>query len=194
MSTELISRKQQAQSDLGFTSEKEQREIDKAINREKKRKKDKYNKRLKIEQSLSYSLVKKISTIMDDYFLDPIIGFIPGIGDIAPSILCIPFLNISIFKVRSLPLTLAIIYNILMDILIGAIPMYIGDIFDFIHKAHKKNRKLIIGFVEDDREVINEVNSKSGKMAVLIILVCIIIYFIISWVAQLGEWIFSLFK
>ena len=34
MSTELISRKQQAQSDLGFTSEKEQREIVKAINRE----------------------------------------------------------------------------------------------------------------------------------------------------------------
>ena len=101
MSTELIRRKQQAQSDLGFTSEKEQREIDTAINREKKRKKDKYNKRLKREQSLSYSLVKKISTIMDDYFLDPIIGFIPGIGDIAPSILCIPFLNISIFKVRS---------------------------------------------------------------------------------------------
>ena len=73
-------------------------------------------KRQQILQSTSYKMLERIAIYMDTYHLDPIIGLIPGIGDLISAILAIPFIYYSLFTLKSIPLTLAIINNILLDI------------------------------------------------------------------------------
>lgn len=195
MTTELHNRRQQAQDDLGLNNSKEQERINNALEKEQLRKQAKEKRRYEIEQSGSYMAVKKISKVMDDWYLDSILGFIlpVGLGDTIPSLLVIPYIYISLAKVHSVPLTLAVIFNILKDMLLGMIPFFIGDIIDVFNKGYKQNMKLIIGFVEDDREVIKKVNEKAFAMALGIVIVCVLIYFCIKMLIGLGNWIFGLF-
>ena len=77
----------------------------------------------------------------------------------------------------------------LRDMLIGMIPFCIGDICDVFHRCYVENSKLIVGFVEDDREIISEVNRKAVWTAILIALFCYLIYLLVGCTIQLAEWI-----
>ena len=164
--------------------------MDKALVKRQKR----IEKRKKIEESTSFQMVKGISKFMDDYFIDPIVGLIPGIGDLFTPIFSLPFLYVSLFKVRSIPLSLAIIFNMLMDTAIGMIPFYIGNIADFFYKGFKKNMHLIVDYVEGDEETINKVNRKAVFMAIIIVVLGIIIYFLIKFIVYLFDSIVSFFS
>ena len=64
----------------------------------------------------SYRIMVKTAKYMDQYYLDPLIGLIPGgVGDVLSSSLAMPFIYYSLCVVRSIPLTLAVIYNVLLD-------------------------------------------------------------------------------
>lgn len=131
------------------------------------------NKRDEIINSKSYKSVVLLSKIMDKYYLDPIIGLFPIIGDIIPLLCSIPAIYVAFVKIKSLPLILAIIYNIIFDATIGMIPFLIGNIVDFYNKAYIKNLKLIVGFINDDKYIIKEVNRKATLFAILIAVVII---------------------
>lgn len=183
-------RRRQAQEDLGLTSQEEHMDIERSIRKEEQRKAEKEMRRMEIEMSSSYRMVQGIAKFMDKYLLDPIIGFfVPGIGDILSSVLVLPFIHVSLFKIKSVPLTLAVIYNVLIDVLIGLIPFYIGDIIDVFNRAYLKNARLITGFVEDDKEVISEVNRKAAWMGFMILVLCVLIYFMVLLVMKLMDWL-----
>jgi hypothetical protein len=173
-------RREEAKSDLDLTSEKENIKMEQAVQEEEKRQQAKNKKRSKLEASVVYGSIKKISKMMDDYFLDPIIGLLPGVGDFFTPIFAVPFVYVSMFEIKSVPLTLAIIYNTVFDILVGMIPL-LGIVIDAFNKGFRKNMRLITGFVEDDRTVINEVNRKAVMMVVLICLVCLAIYALVRF-------------
>ena len=165
-------------------------DIERSIRKEEQRKAEKEMRRMEIEMSSSYRMVQGIAKFMDKYLLDPIIGFfVPGIGDILSSVLVLPFIHVSLFKIKSVPLTLAVIYNVLIDVLIGLIPFYIGDIIDVFNRAYLKNARLITGFVEDDKEVISEVNRKAAWMGFMILVLCVLIYFMVLLVMKLMDWL-----
>ena len=84
-----------------------------------------------------------------------------------------------------------VIYNILMDLLIGAIPFYIGDVLDVFKRSYVENLKLITGYIEDDKEIINKVNKKAFWTAVFIVVLCWLIYVVISWAISLGTWAYD---
>ena len=193
------SRRQQAQADLGMNFTREDQKREAALAKEQERVARKEAKRQQMMSMPSYRLMVKTSTYMDKYFLDPILGFIlpAGIGDALSSVLAFPFVYYSLCVVKSIPLTLAVIYNILMDLLIGAIPFYIGDVLDVFKRSYVENLKLITGYIEDDKEIINKVNKKAFWTAVFIVVLCWLIYVVISWSIRLGtmawDWIVSLF-
>lgn len=190
MSDMQNSRRMQAQEDLGLKEDTlEVQRMEHAMSREVERRSAKEEKRKELEESLSYRMTKGISTAMDKYFLDPLIGFVPGLGDIISSLCVVPFIYVTAVKVRSLPLTLAVIYNVLVDAAIGLIPFWIGNILDFFNRAYVKNMRLIVGYVEDDRTVINEVNRKAVRTGILIAVFCFIIYLLVRLVALVAEWI-----
>lgn len=191
-------RRREAQEDLGLTTSEEQERIDHAIEKEEARRRKKEQKRQELETDSSYRMVKGIATVMDKFFLDPIIGFfLPAVGDILTSVMTLPSIMVALFKVRSIPLTLAIIYNMLVDMLLGLIPFWIGDILDAFNRSYMKNYKLIVGFVEDDKEVIHEVNRKAVFTGICILVFCLLIYWLTKLViyvtTSVWEWIQGLF-
>ncbi len=187
-------RRQQAQADMGMNFQQEDRQREEALAREQKREAEKQAKREALMSTTSYRIMDKTAKYMDKYFIDPLIGLIPGgVSDILSSFLALPFVYFALVHVRSIPLTLAVICNVLKDALLGAIPFFIGDIIDIFNRSYVANLKLITGYVNDDKEVIQEVNKKAAWSAIFIVILCVLIYFIVKWVMELGSWFVSLF-
>ena len=181
-------RRNDAMTELGFANEKEENVVNEAVNKEELRRKRKEEKLRELQESDSYQLISFITTLSDKYFLDPIIGLFPVVGDFITSVVGLPFIYVTLVKVRSFPLTLAVIYNYLIDMLLGCIPFFIGDFLDFVNRAHIKNMKLITHYVQDDKGTVNEVNSKALRTAFLIVILSIVIYYTIKLVSGVLEW------
>ena len=151
------------------------------------------DKRIKdLKKSKAFWLISMITKWADKYFLDALLGFIPSVGDLVSSVFGLPFIYVSLVKLKSIPLTLAIIYNYLVDILLGSIPFFIGDAIDFFSKAHVKNLNLITRYVEGDKKTIRQVRSKALLTGILILVLCIIIYFVFRLLIGVTEWTWSI--
>jgi len=181
------SRRAQAREDLGLTTEEEQQQIDKSIEKEELRRQKKELARQKLENETSYKLVKNVAFVMDKCFVDALLGFfLPGLGDIVTSSLTLPYIYVSLFKIKSIPLTLAMLYNMMMDCLVGLVP-YIGDILDVFHRSYVKNYELIVGFVEDDEQVIKDVRRRAVWSAIMILVMagmCYLLYQVIAGIME----------
>ena len=146
-----------------------------------------------IRNSVSYKLVHAIALWMDRRLLDPLIGLVlPGFGDALTSVFAVPYLYLSIVKLKSIPLTLAIICNILLDVLIGIIP-YIGVVGDVFKRAFTRNAALIKGYVEGDKAIMQEIDRKAVGMAFLIVILCGLIYAMVLTAVKIVEWVGSFF-
>lgn len=146
-----------------------------------------------IRNSVSYKLVHAIALWMDRRLLDPLIGLVlPGFGDALTSVLAVPYLYLSIVKLKSIPLTLAIVCNILLDVLIGIIP-YIGVVGDVFKRAFTRNAAMIKGYVEGDRAIMQEIDRKAVGMAFLIVILCGLIYAMVLTAVKIVEWAGSFF-
>ena len=158
------SRRQHAQSDLGMNFEREDLKRNAALAKEQERVEKKQAKREQMMNRSSYRMMVKTAKYMDKYYLDPLIGLIPGgVGDTISSLLAFPFIYYSLCVVKSIPLTLAVIYNILIDVMLGAIPV-IGNLFDIFKRSYVDNLKLITGYIEDDKEIISiEISQGKGS-------------------------------
>ena len=188
------SRRQLAQADMGMNFEREDQQRETALAKEQERQAEKEAKREALMTTTSYRIMDTTAKYMDKYFLDPIIGLIPGgIGDVLSSFLALPFIYFALVQVKSIPLTLAVICNVLKDALLGSIPFFIGDIIDVFNRSYVANLRLITGYVNDDKAVIHEVNRKATWSAIFIVILCVLIYFIVKWAIELGNWIVSLF-
>lgn len=163
--------------------DKDMQEIERAAEKGAEIERKKQEKREKLEKDPAYVACAKISKVMDKYMLDPILGLIPGVGDFVTQVLTLPFIYVAATKIKSLPLTLAIIFNTLTDMLVGAIPL-LGDLIDFFHRSHNKNYRLLSGFIEDDKEIKHEVNKKAIFCAIGIAILIYLIYLVMTLVAQ----------
>ena len=164
-----------------------------SLNSKEDARKQRREKRIRdLKESRSFWLISTITKWADKYFLDALLGFVPSVGDLVSSAFGLPFIYVSLVKVKSIPLTLAIIYNYLVDIFLGSIPFFIGDVIDFFCKAHVKNLDLITRYVEGDKKTIRQVRSKALLTAILIILLSVIIYFVFSLLIGVTEWTWSL--
>ena len=145
-------------------------------------------RRGEIQTSLSYRLMQATARVMDRYYLDPIVGFLlPGYGDVVTALLVAPFLYVSAVKVRSLPLTLAMLCNVLLDVLVGLLPFFVGTILDFVSKSYTKNVRLVEGFVAGEKEVVSQVNRKVLLLAAMVVLLCLLIVGLVLLLIELAK-------
>jgi hypothetical protein len=159
-----------------------------AFNRKEELRRQRREKEIsELKSSKAYKFISTITILADKYFLDALLGFVPSVGDLVSSIFGLPFIYVTLFKVKSIPLTLAVIYNYLVDILLGSIPFFIGDAIDFFSKAHVKNLDLITRYVEGDKRTIRQVRSKALLTSILIILLSIVIYFVFKLLIGVTE-------
>jgi len=99
--------------------------------------------------------LNQLAGVLDDIFhipgtkirfgLDPIVGLVPGLGDIITGLLS--FLIVFAAWQRGLPRVtlLRMITNIGIDTLIGAIPV-VGDLFDTVWKSNRMNYNLLVRY------------------------------------------------
>ena len=82
--------------------------------------------------SKSYRMMKKVALYMDQYYLDGVAGLVPGgLGDMMASAFALVHVYFSLYKLRSVPLTLAVLNNAMRDVLMGMLPFFVGDVIDF---------------------------------------------------------------
>jgi hypothetical protein len=122
--------------------------------------------------------------------LDPILGLVPGLGDLVSPLFTIGIL----WQARELALPrivqLRMIFNVAIDSLVGAVPL-LGDLFDFAWKANKMNLALLERHAQEERP------ASAGDwlfvilMVALVVLVAVIPFVIIGWLgATAARYIF----
>ena len=100
-------------------------------------------RRKRLMDNKVYQVMGVLTRYMDRYYLDAIIGLIPGWGDVIALVSVIPFVYFSLFIIRSVPLTLAVLANALRDVFLGMLPFYVGDVIDFFHRSHVQNMEMM---------------------------------------------------
>lgn len=145
-------------------------------------------RRQRLMDNRVYQAMSLATKYMDRYYIDALIGFVPGWGDLITILSALPFVYFSAVVIKSIPLTLAVINNSLRDVLLGLIPFFVGDIIDIFHRANSQNMQMIQGFVDGDKLVIDKVNRRALQSALVIVLLLALIvlmlwllWSVISW-------------
>lgn len=132
--------------------------------------------------------MQRLTAYLDKYYLDAIAGFVPGgVGDVVGALFGLVHVYFSLFFLRSLPLTFAILNNSLRDVFMGMIPFYVGDVIDFFHKANRKNMELIDGFINEDQEIIHTVNRKAWQFGLSVLVLVLLIFAMLALLVWLAE-------
>lgn len=101
---------------------------------------------------IKFKNIERLSKLMDSQFripgthirfgLDGLIGLIPGAGDLTTFFISGYMVSILAKNGASGFVLARMIFNILIDALVGSIPI-LGDIFDVAFKANQKNLRLM---------------------------------------------------
>ncbi len=96
--------------------------------------------------------LRKLARLMDNsirlpgtsrrFGLDPLIGLIPGVGDLAGALIA----GVIVFEARRMGVPRRVhrkmTMNVMIDFVVGVVPV-VGDLFDFGFKPNEKNLKLL---------------------------------------------------
>ena len=149
-------------------------------------------RRQRLMDNKAYQTMEGLTRYMDRYYLDALIGVIPGWGDAIALICVVPFVYFSARVIKSIPLTLAVLNNALRDVLLGMIPFFIGDIIDIFHRANMKNMAMIQGFIDGDDAIIKQVNRRALQSAIVLLVLLLLIALMIWALISFGSYLYSL--
>ena len=140
----------------------------------------------------AYWAMRGLTRYMDRYYLDALIGVIPGWGDAIALLSAVPFVYFSSRVIKSVPLTLAVLNNALRDVLMGMIPFFVGDIIDIFHRANIQNMQMIQGFVDGDEAMIKRVNQRALQSGIVLVILLLLIALMIWALVSFGSYLYSL--
>ena len=80
--------------------------------------------------------------------LDPILGLLPGAGDLATALVGAYGLVVAYKLGAPASIHVRMVLNLLLDAGVGAIPIA-GDLFDFAFKANIRNERLLAHWLEE---------------------------------------------
>ena len=142
--------------------------------------------------------VERIASVMDDKFripgtdfrfgLDPILNLIPFAGDVSGFIVSAALLYIMAKNGVSRKVLILMSINIIVDAVIGAIPL-LGQISDFYIKANTRNIKLLKEHYQEGKHT----GSGNGIIAMLLIVLCVVMATTIYLSYITLHWLFSKF-
>ena len=148
-------------------------------------------RRQRLMDNKAYQTMQVLTRYMDRYYLDALIGVIPGWGDAIALASAVPFVYFAARVIRSVPLTLAVLNNALRDVLMGMIPFFVGDIIDFFHRANIQNMQMIQGFVDGDEAIIKQVNQRALQSAIVLVILLLLIALMIWALVSFGSYLYS---
>lgn len=136
---------------------------------------------------------------MDDIFpfpgtrrrfgFDFLLGLVPGLGDMAALILGLPILIEGVRHRLPFRVLLVMATNLLLDAVIGTIPLA-GNVFDFFWKANSKNLLLL-----REPEALPSVLRQAGAwVAALAAVTCFLLVAMLWLLVALMRWYLGLFS
>ncbi|MFW6290434.1 MAG: DUF4112 domain-containing protein [Mariniphaga sp.] len=139
--------------------------------------------------------LQRLARLLDSQFrignfrfgLDPLLGLIPGIGDFISLSISGGFLALAAKHGASRKLLILMALNVLLDAIIGTIPIF-GQIFDFLYKANNRNARLLQRYYHKGKYR----GSGKGVIAIIIISVLLIAALFIFLMWKLIEWLAGL--
>ena len=149
-------------------------------------------RRARLMDNKVYQSMQSLTRYLDRFYLDAIIGLIPGWGDAVALLCVVPFVYFSMCIIKSIPLTLAVLNNALRDVLLGMIPFFIGDVIDIFHRANMKNMAMIQGFIDGDEAIIKQVNRRALQSAIVLLVLLLLIALMIWALVSFGSYLYSL--
>ena len=147
--------------------------------------------------------LRKWATLLDSAFrvpgtqmrvgLDPIVGLVPGIGDIVTGLFSVVMLlqaaRLRVPKVVLARMTL----NVGVDLVVGAVPV-LGDLFDAGYKANLRNLALLErhagGLVPPQRSDYLFVGLCAAVIVGLAVVPLLLAFWVFSWLAVNGPPLF----
>lgn len=126
--------------------------------------------------------VERVSRLMDSKFtipgtrfkfgLDPILGLLPFVGEASTFAISGTLVLYMVKHGASGKVVVLMILNILLDTIIGGIPV-IGNIFDFFYKANNRNVRLLKKHYEEGKY------QGSGKGTLIVVALIIFVLFLL---------------
>jgi hypothetical protein len=107
--------------------------------------------------------------------LDPVLGLVPGAGDIAGAMLSAYIVLIAVNKGTPRPVIWRMLGNIAVDTALGTVPV-LGDLFDVAYKSNMRNVDLLERYAIEPAAV----ERRSRGLAVMVVL------FVLVLVAAIG--------
>ena len=151
-------------------------------------------RRARLMDNQVYQSMQSFTRYMDRFYLDAVIGLIPGWGDAVALLCVVPFVYFSMCIIKSIPLTLAVLNNALRDVLLGMIPFFIGDVIDIFHRANMKNMAMIQGFIDGDEAIIKQVNRRALQSAIVLVVLLLLIALMIWALVSFGSYLYSVIE
>lgn len=151
-------------------------------------------------QAQGLDALRKVAQLLDSAFvvpgtsyrvgLDPILGLVPGLGDLVSPLFTIGIL----WQARELAIPrvvlLRMILNVAIDSLLGAVPV-VGDLFDFAWKANNKNVALVERHAQEERTASAGDWVFVGLTVATLLLMAVIPFLIVGWlVATAARYLF----
>src|SRR5215211_2618867 len=116
--------------------------------------------------------------------LDPIIGLIPGLGDVVGGVMSSYILFVAAQEGAPTSVLARMLGNIALDSLVGVIPV-LGDLFDVGMKANRRNVDLLERYLGAPKE------TKAASRGVVAMIVLAVVLLIVGVVAA-GIWVVRL--
>ena len=146
-------------------------------------------------QAQGLDALRKVAQLLDSAFvvpgtsyrvgLDPILGLVPGVGDLVSPLFTIAIL----WQARELAIPrvvlLRMIVNVAIDSLVGAVPV-VGDLFDFAWKANNKNLALVERHAQEERTASAGDWLFVGLIVALLLLLAVIPFVIAGWLVAMA--------
>lgn len=112
--------------------------------------------------------------------LDPILGLIPGLGDLVSPLFTLGIL----WQARDLGIPpvvqLRMIFNVAIDAILGAIPLA-GDLFDFVWKANVRNLALLDRHAAEQRQGAPGDWLFVGAMMLMVVALAAVPFVVAAW-------------
>ncbi len=143
---------------------------------------------------------RKFAELLDNWFtipgtkikvgLDPILGLVSGIGDLAGASLSVYFMFYATRLGANTSVLLRMFMNIMADMTIGLIPI-LGDLFDVAWKANLRNAELLEKLEEDPVKLEKESTILVWVLFTFLVLILIGFIIAIGWaVAEIWNFLF----
>ncbi len=144
--------------------------------------------------------IKRFAKVLDTQFklpgtnfrfgLDPILGLVPGAGDVLSYVLSGGLVVAMARNGASGQVVTKMVINVVLDTIIGAIPL-IGTLWDFTYKANARNLRLLQEHYEEGKY---KGSAKGVLLKLIVVLAVLLLFFVVGafmLVAFLLEFVFS---